>query len=84
MLMNVFMSLYCAKLSYELQLQGEGPIDEMAELYARELQADGAPVVITYPGMVLGPPAGRQSGEATEGIENDVFSTCFSELAQQL
>lgn len=42
------------------------------ETYARELQEQGAPVVITYPGMVLGPPAGTQTGEATEGIEKGV------------
>jgi nucleoside-diphosphate-sugar epimerase len=29
----------------------------------------GAPVDITYPGMVLGPPAGDQFGEAAEGVE---------------
>ena len=39
------------------------------ELYARGLQDQGAPVAITYPGMVLGPPAGDQFGEAAEGIE---------------
>ena len=42
------------------------------ETYARGLQEEGAPVVITYPGMVLGPPAGTQTGEATEGIEKGV------------
>jgi nucleoside-diphosphate-sugar epimerase len=31
-----------------------------AERYARGLQADGAPIVITYPAMVLGPPAGSR------------------------
>lgn len=39
------------------------------EVYARGLQASGAPVAITYPGMVLGPPAGDQFGEAAEGVE---------------
>lgn len=38
------------------------------ETYVRELQEQGAPVVITYPGMVLGPPAGDQFGEASQGI----------------
>jgi len=39
------------------------------EVFARGLQALGAPVAITYPGMVLGPPAGDQFGEAAEGVE---------------
>lgn len=39
------------------------------EIFARGLQAAGAPVVITYPGMVLGPPAGRQFGEGAEAVE---------------
>lgn len=39
------------------------------DLYARGMQDAGAPVVITYPGMVLGPPAGQQFGEAAEGVE---------------
>lgn len=33
----VFLRRYCAKLSYEIELQGEGPADGMDELYAREL-----------------------------------------------
>jgi nucleoside-diphosphate-sugar epimerase len=37
--------------------------------YARELQDKGAPVVITYPGMVLGPPAGDQFGEVADGVQ---------------
>lgn len=39
------------------------------DTYARQLQERGAPVAITYPGMVLGPPAGDQFGEAAEGVE---------------
>jgi nucleoside-diphosphate-sugar epimerase len=36
-----------------------------SERYARRLQAEGAPVVITYPAMVLGPPAGsRRTADA--------------------
>jgi dihydroflavonol-4-reductase len=36
-----------------------------AERYARWLQAEGVPVAITYPAMVLGPPAGtRRSADA--------------------
>ena len=38
--------------------------------YARDLQRDGAPVVITYPGMVLGPGAGTQFGEVADGVES--------------
>ena len=44
--------------------RSKGEVEE----YARGLQADGAPVVITYPVMVLGPPAGDQLGEANEGL----------------
>lgn len=39
------------------------------ERYARGLQDDGAPVIITYPGMVLGPGAGKQFGEVADGVE---------------
>ncbi|MHA4848695.1 SDR family NAD(P)-dependent oxidoreductase [Rhodococcus sp. MSC1_016] len=39
------------------------------EEYARDLQAGGAPIAITYPGMVIGPPAGDQFGEAAQGVE---------------
>jgi dihydroflavonol-4-reductase len=39
-----------------------------AERFARELQAQGAPVVCTYPVMVLGPPAGDHHGEAAGAI----------------
>lgn len=38
------------------------------ERYARGLQDAGAPVHITYPGMVVGPPAGQMLGEATDGV----------------
>jgi len=43
-----------------------------AERYVRGLQAQGAPVVITYPGSVTGPAAGRVHGEATEGLAANV------------
>jgi dihydroflavonol-4-reductase len=48
---------------------GYGRSKAEVETYARGLQTDGAPVTITYPGMVLGPPAGNQFGEAAEGVE---------------
>ena len=44
--------------------RSKGEVEE----YARSLQAEGAPVVSTYPVMVLGPPAGDQLGEANEGL----------------
>lgn len=39
------------------------------ERYCRSLQDEGNPVVITYPGMVLGPAAGTMLGEAAQGVE---------------
>lgn len=47
---------------------GYGRSKAEVEKYARGLQEAGAPVAITYPGMVLGPPAGNQFGEAAEGV----------------
>ena len=44
--------------------RSKGEVEE----YARGLQAEGAPVISTYPVMVLGPPAGEQLGEANEGL----------------
>lgn len=43
-----------------------------AERYARELQADGAPVVITYPGAILGPAAHGHLGEAGDAMATAV------------
>ncbi|QIK67819.1 SDR family NAD(P)-dependent oxidoreductase [Nocardioides sp. HDW12B] len=40
--------------------------------YVRELAAQGAPVDLTYPTMVMGPPAGEQVGEGTEGVAKAV------------
>ncbi|AFM17739.1 nucleoside-diphosphate-sugar epimerase [Mycolicibacterium chubuense NBB4] len=51
---------------------GYGRSKAAVEAYARGLQDGGAPVAITYPGMVLGPPAGEQFGEAAEGVEASV------------
>ncbi len=39
-----------------------------AERFARRLQDEGAPVVCTYPMMVLGPPAGDRGGEASKAL----------------
>jgi dihydroflavonol-4-reductase len=48
---------------------GYGRSKAALESYARGLQDAGAPVTITYPGMVLGPPSGNQFGEAAEGVQ---------------
>ncbi|MCV7103498.1 NAD-dependent epimerase/dehydratase family protein [Mycobacterium palustre] len=47
---------------------GYGTSKAQVEIYARGLQDAGAPVNITYPGMVLGPPVGDQFGEVGEGV----------------
>lgn len=48
---------------------GYGRSKAQVEVYARGLQDAGAPVNITYPGMVIGPPVGDQFGEAGEGVK---------------
>lgn len=48
---------------------GYGRSKAQVDVYARGLQDAGAPVSITYPGMVLGPPVGDQFGEAGEGVK---------------
>ena len=40
-----------------------------AEEHARKRQAEGAPVVITYPAGVWGPPAGESLGESVAALE---------------
>jgi dihydroflavonol-4-reductase len=40
-----------------------------AEEHVRRRQADGAPVVITYPAAVWGPPAGQAIGESIAALE---------------
>lgn len=47
---------------------GYGTSKAQVEIYARGLQDAGAPVNITYPGMVLGPPVGDRFGEAGDGV----------------
>ncbi len=49
---------------------GYGQSKAQVEIYARGLQDAGAPVNVTYPGMVLGPPVGDQYGEAGEGVRS--------------
>jgi dihydroflavonol-4-reductase len=53
-------------------LDAYGASKAAVERYVRDLQAEGAPVDITYPAMVVGPPAGEQIGEATEGVATAV------------
>lgn len=47
---------------------GYGRSKAREEQYVRGLQDAGAPVNVTYPGMVLGPPVGDRFGEAGEGV----------------
>ena len=49
-------------------LDDYGVSKAQVERYARDLQEQGAPLQIIYPGMVVGPPAGRQVGEGTDGV----------------
>ena len=49
---------------------GYGRSKADVECYARGLQDAGAPVDITYPGMVLGPPVGNRFGEAGDGVRS--------------
>ncbi|KKW66605.1 SDR family NAD(P)-dependent oxidoreductase [Mycolicibacterium elephantis] len=63
----------CHRLHADLPVaggsDGYGKSKAEVEKYARGLQESGAPVSITYPGMVLGPPAGDQFGEAAQGVQ---------------
>jgi nucleoside-diphosphate-sugar epimerase len=48
-----------------------------SDLIARRLQDDGAPVVITYPGGVIGPAAGPLTGEASISLEIYAKAGCM-------
>ncbi len=45
-----------------------GQSKSAVEQFARSLQEDGAPIVITYPGMVVGPGAAGRFGEVADGF----------------
>jgi nucleoside-diphosphate-sugar epimerase len=60
--------LLTAELPVADGLDGYGASKAAVERYVRGLQQEGAPIHVTYPGMVIGPPAGEQLGEATEGV----------------
>ena len=62
------LSLLTGDLPVADGLDDYGASKAAVEHYVRGLQDGGAPVHITYPGMVIGPPAGDQLGEATEGV----------------
>jgi dihydroflavonol-4-reductase len=46
-----------------------GKSKSQAEAHVRKRQAEGAPIVITYPAAVWGPPAGRAMGESVAALE---------------
>jgi nucleoside-diphosphate-sugar epimerase len=60
------------RLTADLPVLGDlddyGRSKAAVEEYVRGLQAQGAPIATTYPGMVIGPPVGDQVGEGTEGM----------------
>jgi dihydroflavonol-4-reductase len=49
----------------------------VADDYARDLQATGKPVVITYPGGVTGPAAGDSYGEVADGFMSMLKAGCL-------
>ncbi len=62
------LTLLTADLPVAEGLDDYGVSKARVEEYVRGLQDEGAPIHITYPGAVIGPPAGDQLGEATEGV----------------
>ena len=60
--------LLTADLPVSRGLDDYGASKAIVEEYVRGLQDDGAPIHTTYPGAVIGPPAGDQLGEALEGV----------------
>lgn len=63
---------WCAPLRPDMDVSdvrgGYGRSKALCELEARDAQADGAPVSITYPGGILGPPAGTALGETAQQL----------------
>jgi nucleoside-diphosphate-sugar epimerase len=47
-----------------------------SEVQARRLQAEGAPVVITYPSGIIGPAAGSALGETSAGMARFLSTRC--------
>ena len=45
-----------------------GQSKSLAEVHVRQRQAEGAPIVITYPAAVWGPPSGTAMGESIEAL----------------
>ncbi|HEU4362976.1 MAG TPA: SDR family NAD(P)-dependent oxidoreductase [Mycobacterium sp.] len=63
------LAMLAADLPVSGGADGYGRSKSQVERYARGLQDAGAPVNISYPGMVLGPPVGNQFGEAGHGVQ---------------
>lgn len=66
-------------------VEGLGPyaISKLAaERFARRLQAEGAPVVCTYPMAVLGPPAGERGGETASAFPPFLRAGVITDLGQ--
>lgn len=49
----------------------------VADEYARDLQAEGKPIVIVYPGGVTGPAAGNSYGEVADGFVSMLKTGCL-------
>ncbi len=44
----------------------------LAEAWVRQRQDEGAPIVITYPGSAMGPPAGQAAGEVSAAVATNL------------